>query len=102
MFGPRPLPAHFGKVDPNAPFDAKRYYTVLRCSGMNPTVRRDRIDNCTLGFELPLAPSTLQRKRIDLAHAWSNAKDSERAQTNAYLKDISKDLPIGKIHYLGC
>jgi hypothetical protein len=41
MFGPQPLPPHFGEIDVAAPFDAKRFYKMLRCSGINPWVWLD-------------------------------------------------------------
>jgi hypothetical protein len=40
IYGGKPLPAHFGEIDTKAPFDAGRYFTVLRSAGHNPFVFR--------------------------------------------------------------
>src|SRR5674476_1365628 len=88
MFGPRSLPAYFGEIDTTAPFDAKRFFTVLRCSGMNPTAIRQKGDSVSVSFDIGRQETALQKKRIDAAHIWVDAKDPDRKKQGAYARRI--------------
>jgi hypothetical protein len=61
VFGPRPLPAHFGEIDLIAPFDATRFFTALRCAGYNPQVTRKDDGSLFYGFDVWRQHSVLQR-----------------------------------------
>jgi hypothetical protein len=98
MFGPQPVPAHFGEVDVAAPFDAKRFYTVLRCSGMNPTVIRQKDDRVSVSLDVGREETALQKKRIAAAHVWADAKDPDRKKQGAYAREI---LGSREFNYLG-
>jgi hypothetical protein len=51
-FGGVPLPPHFGALDVNAPFDAQRYFTVLRSVGENPTAIRQPDGSLSIYFDV--------------------------------------------------
>jgi hypothetical protein len=91
MFGPQPLPAHFGEIDPNTPFDAKRFYKVPRCSGMNPTAIRQKGNSVSVSLDIGREPTALQKKRIASAHAWAAAKDTDGDKRGAYVREILAD-----------
>jgi hypothetical protein len=87
MFGPQPLPPHFGEIDVAARFDAKRFYTVLRCSGMNPMAVRQ--ENGSVSLQLSFGGRTaLQRKRISASHVWAATKDVGGRKQVAYARKI--------------
>jgi hypothetical protein len=92
IFGPRPLPAHFGEIDTAAPFDAKRSYTVLRCSGMNPTAIRQKDDSVSVSLDMWREATALQKKRISAAHIWADAKDPDRKKQGAYVRRICREF----------
>ena len=98
MVGPKPLPAHFGQIDPNAPFDAKRFFTMLRCSGINPIAIRQNGNSVSVSFDVGRDETALQRKRIATANAWADAQDANKEIRGAYVREILGDL---KSSYLG-
>jgi hypothetical protein len=97
---PQPLPPHFGEIDVTAPFDPIRYYTMLRCTGDDPSINRCG-ESVMEGIALPLR-SNLRERRFREAMAWANTQDKDRSIRNSYLKAIIATKPDGNfIHYLG-
>jgi len=103
MFGPRPLPPHFGEIDVAAPFDPHRFYTMFRCVGANPYIwRHSGKDDVWECLHVP-GLSKLQQQRFREAVAWANEQDRDYGIREAYFRDIVKSKPDGDfIHYLGC
>ena len=91
VFGPRPLPAHFGEIDLIAPFDATRFFTALRCAGYNPQVTRKDDRSLFYGFDVWRQHSVLQRQRIAAAHVWAGAKDPDGSQSAKILHQGNND-----------
>jgi hypothetical protein len=100
-FGARPLPANFGKVDTAARFDAARYFTIFRCSGMNPQVKRQPDGGLCLVMELAMGQSELRRKRTEAAHDWAKNKDRGAGLRRAYITKAADGLPVGGVACLG-
>jgi hypothetical protein len=102
MFGPKPLPPHFGEIDVGAPFDPRRYFTMLRCVGGNPYLSRlcgDARAAYSHGFH---GEGKLNKRRFYEAHAWANAQDRDHTIMNSYFRDIVQTKPDGDfVHYLG-
>jgi hypothetical protein len=101
MVGPRPLPAHFGEIDVTAPFDPNIYFTMLRCVGSNPMLRRDAEGKVWYSFDELFSPTALQKRRREQAFAWASAKDSGGKKLNAFCKKLMQNQPEGFIFYLG-
>jgi hypothetical protein len=100
-FGARPLPAHFGEIDTSSPFNAERYFIVLRCSGMNPQIERKPDSELRLVMDIGRKQSRLQVKRAEAAHAWADKKDVGAKRRLSYMRKIARGLPVGEVLYLG-
>lgn len=102
-FGAVPLPAHFGKIDANAPFNAERYFTVLRSVGENPIALRQ--PDGTLSEQRRVLNrkrlTRLKLKRLEAAYEWADKKDPKRAKRAAYVQAAVLKSPFSDIAYLG-
>jgi hypothetical protein len=90
----KPLPPHFGPIDPQAPFDPERFYTAMACLGYEPSVGY-LIDTGELSLivrKLPRLKTTLQKKRNSDLCAWEAAQDPKREKQFTYLKNLVASL----------
>jgi hypothetical protein len=103
MFGPKPLPPHFGEIDIAAPFNAHRFYTMLRCTGANPYVWRHNGEKTVWYCQHMHDLSKINTRRFYEAHAWANAQDKDSSIRKSFNREIVKSKADGHfIHYLGC
>jgi hypothetical protein len=108
MNTPMPSPFHFGEIDVATPFDPHRYFTMLRCAGVNPYLWRhgeQGVMYCSGGNRPGFlhGPSELHKRLFYEAMAWANAQDKDSNIRNSFMSEIKKTKPDGNfIHYLGC
>jgi hypothetical protein len=87
----RRLPRHFGEIDPEAPWDSKRFFTALAATGCNIYVLYSDDDELSITFMdafFPKNRTRLQAKRFAGLVAWERNKDPKRQQQNAYVRNI--------------
>jgi site-specific DNA recombinase len=77
-FGRR-LPPHFGKIDPDAPFDVQRFFTALRTTGDTPSVLYSIDDDkLQINIDTHWPKTELQIKRLSDLSSWERNKDPTR------------------------
>ena len=93
------LPVNFGKIDPAVLFDVNRYFTALRSAGANPRVVRFADGTFSIWREAGQQRSTIKKRRLAVALAWSNAQDPKLSQQHSYLNEILEQIPGGYFEY---
>jgi hypothetical protein len=90
------LPPGFGKIDPNAPWDSKRFFTALAATGNTPSVFYEiDADKMQLRVDVPYDGTTkLQEKRLRNLYAWQNNMDPKRRQQFEYVSTLVRSLPF--------
>jgi hypothetical protein len=89
------LPPNFGVIDPDAPFDAQRFFTAIAATGNTPYVFYN-IDSGAVRLEIESAfPTTkLQRSRLSKISEWVRNKDPERIEQLAFVSDLVRNMPF--------
>ena len=84
------LPPGFGKIDPNAPWDSKRFFTALAATGNAQHIFYNiDADKFRLDSDIPCDGTTkLQEKRLHNLRAWERNKDPERRQQIEYVRAV--------------
>jgi hypothetical protein len=90
------LPRGFGRIDPNAPWDTKRFFTALAATGNTPSVFYEiDADKIRLEFAIPYEGTTkLQEKRRRNLYAWERNKDPKHLQQHEYVRTFVRSLPF--------
>ena len=85
----------FGEIDPNAPFDAQRFFTALGATGNTPHVFYS-IDDDKVRIEMDVChPMTkLQKRRFANIMSWQQNKDPERQQQCSFVSNWVRSLPF--------
>jgi hypothetical protein len=90
------LPPHFGEIDPEAPWDSKRFFTALAATGNTPyvfyAIDRDRVQ---IHKDICVPKTKLQKRRLTNLLAWERNKDPEHQQQFGYVKTLARSLPFG-------
>jgi hypothetical protein len=89
------LPLHFGEIDPEAPWDSKRFFTAIAATGNTPYVFYAIDDDRVQIHRIVRVPKTqLQKRRHANLLAWERNKDPNRHQQFGYVSTLARSLPF--------
>jgi hypothetical protein len=90
---PERLPVGFGPINPQAPWDSKRFFTALAATGNAPYVFY-AIDDDRVRIERNICvPKTkLQKRRFANLLAWERNMDPKRQQQFGYVSALVRSM----------
>jgi hypothetical protein len=86
------LPPGFGSIDPNAPWDSRRFYTALAATGCDITVLKSddgKLSTTVTDAFFPNNRTRLQAERFADLMTWQGNKDPKRHQQNEYVRNLA-------------
>jgi hypothetical protein len=90
------LPPNFGVIDPDAPFDAQRFFAAMAATGNTPYVFYNIDEDVVcIDFESAFPMTKLQRNRLSKISEWVRNKDPRNSGQLAFANDFVRKLKFG-------